>query len=303
MKNNYDKFPFVQVTPNDSDCIAGWEPIAAFLQSRVTERSRCVLVVESYPGVDLDELQRELVARLGPDACLLSADVMKDAKEIESQFASCLGNDPVFALMQSWKIKDFFSPERLQTARLRLRSHAMGLTVVLGAGAAEIAQEWDLLVYADLARWEIQRRQREHRIGSLGVKNSLASSRELYKRAYFIDWRVADAIRVEVFEKIDAFLDNELAHVSEACFGKAVSSWHRKNMRSAVPSRAVFRSWTVGWRMDAETFRPTQGATELCLVLRLRSRGKQPKARIWLTDHRSAGDHAGAAAPGEIAGI
>ena len=220
MKNNYDKFPFVQVTPNDSDCIAGWEPIAAFLQSRVTERSRCVLVVESYPGVDLEELQRELVARLRPDACLLSADVMKDAKELESQFASCLGNDPVFALMQPWKIKDFLSPERLHTARLRLRSHAMGLTVVLGTGAAEIAQEWDLLVYADLARWEIQRRQREHRIGSLGVKNSLASSRELYKRAYFIDWRVADAIRVEVFEKIDAFLDTNLPTSPKLVSGK-----------------------------------------------------------------------------------
>ena len=40
--------------------------------------------------------------------------------------------------------------------------------VVLGTGAAQIAQVWDVLVYAELARWEIRRRQRAHEIGNGG---------------------------------------------------------------------------------------------------------------------------------------
>ncbi len=202
--------PVVQVTQSDEDCVAGWEQIAATLQPSIAGRSRCVLVLECYPGVDLEEIRRELLARLRPDVCILAADVLKDAKELEAQFAPILGNDPVFARMQRWTILDFFSPQRLQSARSRVRSHESGLMVVLGTGAAEIAQEWDILIYADLARWEIQKRQRTHQVGNLGADNSQASARELYKRAFFIDWRVTDAIRLDVFEKIDIFLDTNL---------------------------------------------------------------------------------------------
>ena len=202
--------PVVQVTQSDEDCVAGWEQIAATLQPSIAGRSRCVLVLECYPGVDLEEIRRELLARLRPDVCILAADVLKDAKELEAQFAPILGNDPVFARMQRWTILDFFSPQRLQSARSRVRSHESGLMVVLGTGTAEIAQEWDILIYADLARWEIQKRQRTHQVGNLGADNSQASARELYKRAFFIDWRVTDAIRLDVFEKIDIFLDTNL---------------------------------------------------------------------------------------------
>ena len=210
MRKNYDKLPVVQVTQSDEDCVAGWEQIAATLQPSIAGRSRCVLVLECYPGVDLEEIRRELLARLRPDVCILAADVLKDAKELEAQFAPILGNDPVFARMQRWTILDFFSPQRLQSARSRVRSHESGLMVVLGTGTAEIAQEWDILIYADLARWEIQKRQRTHQVGNLGADNSQASARELYKRAFFIDWRVTDAIRLDVFEKIDIFLDTNL---------------------------------------------------------------------------------------------
>ena len=85
-----------------------------------------------------------------------------------------------------------------------------GLTVVLGTGAIAIAKHCDVLVYADLARWEIQRRQRQHQVGNLGAQNSSAPASQLYKRAYFIDWRVADNIRHDIFQQIDFLLDTNL---------------------------------------------------------------------------------------------
>lgn len=210
MKTNYDKFPFVQVTQNSEDCAAGWDTIAERLRASQAGRSCSVVVFECYPGVNLEQMQGELISRLHPQICLVAADAFKDAKELDSRFASCLGDDPVFATMEHWTIADFFSPERLRQMRLQVRSHREGLMVVLGTGAVEIAQQWDVLVYADLARWEIQQRQRAHAIGNLGIPNSDASARELYKRAYFIDWRVADRVRHNVFEKIDFLLDTNL---------------------------------------------------------------------------------------------
>ncbi len=164
MKTNYDKFPVVQVTERDEDCVAGWEQIAATVQSTLSGRSRAVLAVECYPGVDLAEIERELVARLRPDAFLRATDALKSASELEAQFAPSLGDDPVFARMLPWTIADFLAADRLQSMRAQVRSHVQGLMVVLGTGAVEVAGEWDgldVLIYADLARWEIQRRQRE----------------------------------------------------------------------------------------------------------------------------------------------
>ncbi|MGB8480335.1 MAG: class I mannose-6-phosphate isomerase [Acidobacteriaceae bacterium] len=212
MKTNYDKCPVVQVTQRDEDCAADWQAISGAVKAAVSGRDRGVLVIECYPGVDLAEIERELVSRLHPDALVRAADALKDTSELEAQFAETLGDDPVFAKMRPWTIADFLSAERVEKLRGRVRAHAKGLMVVLGTGAAQIAQEWDVLVYADLARWEIQRRQRAHEIGNLGANNADASARELYKRAFFIDWRAADRVRQEIFEKIDFFLDTNIPH-------------------------------------------------------------------------------------------
>ena len=184
--------------------------IADAVKAAVSGRERSVLVIECYPGVNVAEIERELVSRLQPDAVVRAADALKDAAELDAQFADTLGDDPVFAKMRPWTIADFLSAERVEKLRAQVRAHAKGLMVVLGTGAAQIAQAWDVLVYADLARWEIQRRQRAHEIGNLGANNADASARELYKRAFFIDWRAADRVRQEIFEKIDFFLDTNI---------------------------------------------------------------------------------------------
>ena len=210
MKTNYDKFPVVQVTQRDEDCAADWPSIADAVQSARTGRERFVVVIECYPGVDVAEIERELVSRLHPHVVVRAADALKAANELEAQFADTLGDDPVFAKMRPWTIADFLSAERVETLRTQVRAHANGLMVVLGTGAVQIAQTWDVLIYADLVRWEIQRRQRAHEIGNLGADNANASARELYKRAFFIDWRAADRVRQEIFENFDFFLDTNI---------------------------------------------------------------------------------------------
>jgi hypothetical protein len=101
---------------------------------------------------------------------------------------------------------------------------------VIGTGAVLIAPEWDLLIYADLARWEIQKRQRRGEIGNLGLSNLSASSAEKYKCGYFIEWRVADRLKSELLPKLDFLLDTTKPNKPRMISG----SLFRRSLETAV---------------------------------------------------------------------
>ena len=77
---------------------------------------------------------------------------------------------------------------------------------MVGPGATLVAKP-DVVVYADLARWEIQRRQRRHEVASLGVHDRQDRPGKLYKRGFFVDWRVADRLKRTLLDRIDWLLD------------------------------------------------------------------------------------------------
>ena len=82
------------------------------------------------------------------------------------------------------------------------------LIVVYGCGATLIQKDWDLLLYADMARWEIQKRFRKNEISNIGINNKDVDFATQYKQAYFVDWRVCDKHKRKLFEKID-WSDND----------------------------------------------------------------------------------------------
>jgi len=108
--------------------------------------------------------------------------------------------------MNNYQLEEFLDPAKLEAAREKVRA-ATGLVLVIGTGATLAAQDWDLLVYCDMARWEIQQRQRAKETTNLGLKNCNERPSLKYKRAYFVDWRVADRHKNSLFAKIDFLLD------------------------------------------------------------------------------------------------
>ena len=198
---SYDRFPFIAVTESDTDCYVGWEEIGSMLRPAPART-----VVELYPGYDEEAIEARLMASFRPDLVLRSTDAFLSPEELERKFAKALGDDRVFAYMQPCALQEFFDPEKVAAFQKQWQS-AGGSVVIIGTGAALIAREWDRLIYADLARWEIQKRQRAHRIGNLGLDNSSLAAAELYKRAYFLDWRAADKLKTELLPKIDFLLD------------------------------------------------------------------------------------------------
>ena len=80
-----------------------------------------------------------------------------------------LGDDPVFAFMGKYELSEFLDEHKIAKRRLGIKQ-SNGVVLVIGTGATLIAEDWDLLVYCDMARWEIQQRQRAGEIANLGLE-------------------------------------------------------------------------------------------------------------------------------------
>ena len=96
---------------------------------------------------------------------------------------------------------DFLEPGRRAVLRGRVDAAREGLVLVFGPAATLVAGEPDVLVYADLARWEIQQRQRRHETSSLGVHDARERPAKLYKRGFFVDWRAADRLKRTLLDR------------------------------------------------------------------------------------------------------
>jgi len=205
--SNYDKRPAVAITSSGTDCAVGWPDIL----ERLRAAKPAVLCVECYPGVFVEEVERAITNVLRPSHVFRSSECFKAAGELEAMLAPHLTPDPVFGRMNGLEIADFFDPDKLATARERIEKRLDDVLVV-GAGASLLAPDADLLVYADMARWEIQTRQRSNEIANLGADNYTERASLKYKRAFFVDWRAADRLKKRVFPKIDFLLDTNDRH-------------------------------------------------------------------------------------------
>ncbi len=199
----YDKQPTIRISEDGSACVSGWPAIAARVAEQLSSGERRVVAVESYPGTLMEELAAGLD---GIGKILLAESALKSADELEQMLAPSLGTDPVFGRMADWELGSFFDGTKTRELRDQL-ANAQGVALIVGTGAAYVAEHWDLLLYCDVTRWEIQQRQRAHQIGNLGAHNAAASAAELYKRAYFVDWRAADREKHRLHQAISFYLD------------------------------------------------------------------------------------------------
>ena len=204
----YDKFPVVQVSGESRDCSVGWAEIGKKLQGAVRP-GKFVLCVEAYPGVYEEDIQRKLIAALHPALVLRAQDHYLGADAIVDLCKRDLGDDPVFGFMNNYNLAEFMDPRKVAAVQKDIAA-AQGLVLIVGTGASLIAQSWDLLVYCDLARWEIQRRQRAGEIPNLGLDNADERPSLKYKRAFFVDWRAADRLKKELLTRLEFLLDTNV---------------------------------------------------------------------------------------------
>jgi len=209
---NYDTQPYVAVSGHDRECWCGWPAISgelrrAIAERRGTDKARFVVAIETYTGVFDEEIIPALRSGLEPVRFVDTVEeVFRSPAEIDALVAPDLGDDdPIFGRLTRLELSDFLDSEKV--ARLRSEIDlARGLVVVYGPGAL-LCGDADLVVYADMARWEGQLRQRNDRVSNLGVRNAGLKASLQYKRSFFVDWRVCDKHKRATFGRWDYLLD------------------------------------------------------------------------------------------------
>jgi hypothetical protein len=254
-QSNYDKSPFVAVTDAIYPCAIGWDKIAAELQ-RAIGRGRVekpILVVDCYPGVDELAVLNELTSRLAPKLAIHATDAYHTPEKIDKLVAPFLGGDEaLFGRFSGLSLVNFFNAEPLWRFRRTIDELKEGLVLIVGCGASLIA--WGhILVYADLARRTVQQRFHRNETSNLGVDNKTIAANLKYKRAFFVDWRVADRWKRPLITRWDYVLDANNPTEPKLAEAGDVRSGMREAVRRPFRLVPVFgpAPWSRRWMKEA----------------------------------------------------
>ncbi|QNN24091.1 mannose-6-phosphate isomerase [Planctomycetales bacterium ZRK34] len=236
-KSNYDKFPAVHLSNAAANMVTGYPAIIQRLTETLADRSagRQTLVVDTYPGVDDHELLDALVEGLKPDRVINTLDLKKSEAQTLAMLDRYLTDDRIFGVMSCHQLEEFFDVDQLAAAQRTAETWSGGLLLVYGVGAA-LVMPGDVLVYADLARWEIQLRYRRG-IGNWGADNGDEDFFRKYKRSYFVEWRVADRHKFSIFDQFDFLLDTNQVNEPKLLAAETVHDGLRR--AASQPFRVV----------------------------------------------------------------
>jgi mannose-6-phosphate isomerase class I len=201
-KSNYDKFPSTKISGN---IIVGWESIISKLS--IFTNSGRVLAVDLYTGTHEDEIISAF-SKINKGFFIDTRKLMKSEKEIVALTKRFMTDDQLFGYVTNLHLEDYFDKEKYQSAKSQISKCNSG--IIIGTGASMLATENAIIVYVDMARWEIQQRFRKHEVMGLGIDNRADAVSLQYKRGYFNDWRICDDYKDTLFDKVDFWIDTHV---------------------------------------------------------------------------------------------
>lgn len=186
-----------------------------------TDAAAPVILIDCYPGADIAAITAEAGANLPEYSVVDIEDAAALPIEfIDSMIARNLTDDRVFGVLSHATIDEFYDTRLLAELSEHLRE-ADTATVVIGWGAALLRTAGAVLVLADMARWEIQQRQRAG-APNWRCTNVDEDGLRKYKRGYFVEWRVADRHKRTFFDTMDYLFDTNTSAKGSLVTGDAV---------------------------------------------------------------------------------
>lgn len=135
-----------------------YEEILEELKQQLDDGKKTI-TLECYPGVYLSELEEHLLNQLTDVRLVKADDFAYDAETLTKKIAANMTDDRVFGIMSHATLDDFYPDYEVKQLQKELAKEKKAV-VVYGTGAAILQPQPDLLCYADLTRWEIQKRHR-----------------------------------------------------------------------------------------------------------------------------------------------
>jgi len=229
--SNYDKEPSITIKDWDEQSWCGYASIGQELERVAQGRQKTVVIIECYTAVRIHEIVRGLAINCRIEKVIEAERAVKPASDIQAMIAPYVTQDRVFGVMSPLQIEDFYDPAAIESLRADIEAVTEGIVVVIGTGASLIS-EGDCILYADLARWEIQQRYRSREFGNWLDDNYDEDILRKYKRGFFIEWRAADRMKRSLLPKAHYYLDTNLRDTPklvsrEALFAGMKQAVHR----------------------------------------------------------------------------
>ncbi len=224
LTNNYDKCPFIQASDNSNDCIVGWTAITDCIAKHLKAQDKPLktIAIDCYQGVFEDDILSAFGSKFSRAWFIHTNCAMLTEKELDAFFHPDITDDELFGYMTRYNIDAFFDSTKVADIRKQIREASLGIVIVYGVGAAYLCEHPDLLIYADMARWEIQCRFRKNEIHNIGICNKEERASLKYKRAFFVDWRICDRHKKRLMPHIDYILDTNKRAYPKMITGKAL---------------------------------------------------------------------------------
>lgn len=203
---------------NYSDTWEGYESIFKQLRKNSTDNTEQRIVIECYPGVDLDEIEDALRKECHDYLLIRSDDYAYDAETVTEMIQKTLTEDRVFGVMSHAELTEFFPSYEREKLQKKIANTKQPV-IVYGTGASLLVEEPTTLVYADLTRWEIQLRFRKGMPNWRGANEEEDALRK-FKRGYFFEWRMADRLKQKLYNDIDFLLDTNKKNEPKMVSGK-----------------------------------------------------------------------------------
>ncbi len=207
MNTKFNKFPSVKM-PESFKCYSGWGNICEQITTDLNKikKLKKVVVIEYYHGINEKEFNKEFVPVLKPDLHIDAKNALLPEKKIEEIVFPDVTDDRIFGFITRLDLDHFFDWDKINDIN-EVIEETKGVVLITGIGASILCKEWDILIYADMARWEIQNRMKSHEINSIGLTNKKEEFSSLYKQGYFVDWRICDKQKKKTMTEWDYVLD------------------------------------------------------------------------------------------------
>lgn len=199
--NSYDIYPAHKIT--DGQISEGLSSLSGIL------KDKRIVAIDGYEGVYFDSfsenLNKIIVSQGLKASWIFTTDLLKSSDlicEMISPFTG--GEDPLFGTRTDLELINFFNLQKLKSVTFDANPD---IFFIIGPGAS-LVSKYDLLIYIDLPKNELQFRARAGTVTNLGIANP-TDPKVMYKQFYFVDWVVLNKHKESIICDIDIFIDGQ----------------------------------------------------------------------------------------------
>jgi mannose-6-phosphate isomerase class I len=202
--NKYRPNPLIEIQSVTSGITEGFDEIGKVIKNEC--RHHRFIAIETYPGTD----KKSLVEGLGHlfDAVYDTDEVMYANEKLNDVLFDDLTDDRVFGRLTHKKIEHITDSLKFSFLVEKL-STLTGKILLIGFGSSRLVDK-ACVIFTSVTRWEIQMRFRNKTMDNYNAGNFGEDPLRMFKRGYFVDWRIADNYKDSIWNQVNYVMDTDV---------------------------------------------------------------------------------------------